>query len=74
MNVCYVIFVTRMEVPLALLQHHQKEGGQPAGGAQRGRRCRGEEKLWFSYKKFDFKHLEPVLGGVNLPSLVTPPC
>ena len=32
-----------------------------------------EDLLLFSSKKFDFKQLGSVLGGVNLPSWVTPP-
>ena len=33
-----------------------------------------EDLLSFSSKKFDFKQLESVLGGVDSPSWVTPPC
>ena len=36
-----------MEVPLALFQHHQKESGFPAGGAQGGWRRSGGEAFIF---------------------------
>ena len=45
-----------MEVPLALFQHHQKESGFPAGGAQGGWRRSGGGTFIF-LQDFDFKHL-----------------
>ena len=48
--------LSRMEVPLALFQHHQKESGFPAGGAQGGWRRSGGGTFIF-LQDFDFKHL-----------------